>query len=580
MNFESLANELLMDIFAYMTGVELCQTFFDLNSRLNNLLQYKFNFYSISKRTFHFLCQHSLPSITHRIVSLSMSNNDETPDLIEYFLSYEYSFDEFYSLQSLSIDYIQSIDILIEILHQCQSLIYLKKFKLSHFDFSHPQNQIEILMNQIWNLSLISCCFDALYSGRQSFFQIKTISHTMKYLSIENIFCDLNVIYHLFEYTPNLQYLSMNSDYEIENECINKKLISSFSSLKLSFEGAINSLTDLFSYLPNLSLLSIKIFDLCLTGYEWEKIVNEYLPNMKSFRMKMRFSLENFARQNEEIDELLESFRTKFWLEQHRWYVQCDWNPFDALVQCILYTLPYKFDDFFYLDVIQSKSTHPNSNKISTSYNRVKRLRHSICEQLPLTTNTSQELTPKFSNLTELNINIPFNDQFWSCIPSLNQLKSLQVILDDGEDYSQYKLLVERARNLYELDIRSAVDFQKDFFYLENCTIRRLNLLTRSSLRLSYFNTDECLYLAQSNIGQQCEVLLISVCKQNVIPQLIELMSNLRSLTFHSADDQFVFKRNAEDRDQFIEELAKHLSDKCSVLRDPFQTSMIHIWIE
>ena len=43
MTLESFPNELLLDLFQYFSFVHLIQSFFDLNSRFNELLCKKFN---------------------------------------------------------------------------------------------------------------------------------------------------------------------------------------------------------------------------------------------------------------------------------------------------------------------------------------------------------------------------------------------------------------------------------------------------------------------------------------------------------------------------------------------------------
>ena len=207
MNFESLANELILDAFEYFDGLDVLRSFYGLNSRLNDLLychfkSYSFDFRSISKGHFDLLCEEYLPLILDQVISFHFSDDHETPDLPRYFLSRGFLLNQFTHLKSLSLYAIHSLDILNQMINQCRSLPHLKHLNLIHFYIDYDEEKTTALMNNIWSLPLTHCRLDHLYSGGQCFFGIHTISTSMNYLSIDNIYCDLNVVYHLFEHTP------------------------------------------------------------------------------------------------------------------------------------------------------------------------------------------------------------------------------------------------------------------------------------------------------------------------------------------------------------------------------------------
>lgn len=572
MNFETLANELLLDLFEYFDGLNLFRAFYGLNYRLNHLLYYHFDFRSISKQKFNRLCHEYIPLISQQIMSLCLSNDDETPNLPEIFFSYTFIFNH---LKSLSIYGIYSIDSLNQIIEQCQSLIYLKHFKIIHFRIDGEQDKITLLMNRIWNLSLTHCHFEDFYSGGQYFFNIQTKSLSIKYLSIYDIYCDMNVLYHLFEYTPNLKQLTISSDYSSSYELLNQKYLS-IKILKLSFEGSIHPVINLIENLPNLSYLTLKTYDIFLNGYEWKEIIENNLPKIKTFHLRMNVQFNNSNNKDEEIDNLLETFQTYFWIEQHQWFVQCDWELDNSSNRAILYTLPYDFGDFFYFDTLKSKSTCPNRN---FSYNRVNILRQSFSDNLPL--ENPNRLTPKFYKIYDLTINIPFDNHFLSCIPSLDQLKTLDVtVQEDDSAYFLLQILLNRAINLYSLKLRSSTNLQMNLIEIHNQSIRRLDIMTKSALRLQYFNSEECFLLAQSSIGKQCQVLLISIENRRNICELIQIMPNLRSLTIQCKDDKYNYKRSISIHDELIQWLSEHLSSELLIFRNKSQTSRVHIWIQ
>ena len=92
MNLESLANELLLDIFEFLNNRHLLHAFYNLNHRFNNLLLTHFqtsqylDFYSIAKCDFDIVSQEYIPLVANQITALRLSNDDETPHQINYFI--------------------------------------------------------------------------------------------------------------------------------------------------------------------------------------------------------------------------------------------------------------------------------------------------------------------------------------------------------------------------------------------------------------------------------------------------------------------------------------------------------------
>ncbi|CAF2739769.1 unnamed protein product [Rotaria sp. Silwood2] len=78
--------------------------------------------------------------------------------------------------------------------------------------------------------------------------------------------------------------------------------------------------------MPNLYELIIDIFcfnenhkNRILYGHLWEKIIRHNLPNLQIFRFRMQFNLIDEKNYEQRIDEIINSFRSLFWLEEHKW---------------------------------------------------------------------------------------------------------------------------------------------------------------------------------------------------------------------------------------------------------------------
>jgi hypothetical protein len=82
---EQLPNELFIEIFTYLTNVDVVYSFSQLNIRLQDLILsycHTFDFKSINKAKLDLVIQHHNPQ---RWRSLRLSNDDETPGQIDYF---------------------------------------------------------------------------------------------------------------------------------------------------------------------------------------------------------------------------------------------------------------------------------------------------------------------------------------------------------------------------------------------------------------------------------------------------------------------------------------------------------------
>ncbi len=92
MSLELLPDDILFEPFDYFNGIDLLRTFYGLNNYLNFLLYKQYRFYcfkfnSIPKSNFDMICQEHLPFITDRIISLSLSDDEDTPEQINLFFS-------------------------------------------------------------------------------------------------------------------------------------------------------------------------------------------------------------------------------------------------------------------------------------------------------------------------------------------------------------------------------------------------------------------------------------------------------------------------------------------------------------
>ncbi|CAF3953613.1 unnamed protein product [Rotaria sordida] len=583
MKFEDLANELFLDIFELLDGVDLLHAFHNLNYRVNRLLLIHFRFYhldfrSLSKNRFDIITENYLRLISDKILSIHLSNDDDTPDLPYLFVSRGYTLNKFINLQSLSLYYIDCFDILNEIIVQCNHLTYLTDLKLIKCYFNSEENDFHCLINNIWNLpKLRKCLLDQINSRKIRLNELSMMSSSIEELSLERMICSLKDLSNLFEHSPCLGRLTVNNISCSKFEQL-EIVIRSLTSLKTFFDSSIDSMISLFKKLPNLSHLTLETVKINCNGCQWKQILVNYLGNLKVFRLKMNLNFSPHRNIEKQVNELIDSFRSSFWIEEHQWFVRCDWNPFNITNHAILYTLPYRFDKCFNFDSIFTKSTSPN-DKHYWSYDRVQTLSYENSEND--LSKDSILFSARFPNLHHLKMSFPFQLDFNSCISSLNRLISLNATLRHTDStFIQSQDLFYRSIHLYSFRLSYIKDIPMELFRMKSRSIHRLDFLTKFKSNIRYFNNEECLTLINSFLGRQCQVLLIGIENRTSIIDLINQLFNLRSLICQCKDDKSIHsKSSSSSNDELIQWLSNNFPSTYFISRDIKRTSFIRIWI-
>ncbi|CAF1463830.1 unnamed protein product [Rotaria magnacalcarata] len=303
--------------------------------------------------------------------------------------------------------------------------------------------------------------FDIIYINfaNRNYFPIPTvISQSLKHLSIPHISCYFKELIHLFKVTPNLQHLTINF-LEYANQFKPVLSILSITHLKLSFDSSLEILHCILQNSPDRLHLTLEIYNIYMDGYQWEDMIRRYLSKLKIFRFKMRFSSLNDESKEIQSNQIFESFRAKFWIDDHQWFVRCHWYSSDEQYRLDfidLFTLPYTFKDFLsYTGCTLAKSTCPTDDQY-WSFDQVNNLcygsshfKSSIVSRI------------RFSHIEYLSLRLPFNDQFLSVVSTLDRLTLSCISVNNHKKpdniLSQMQMLLDRAPNLLSLSIFSFV---------------------------------------------------------------------------------------------------------------------------
>lgn len=537
MQLESLANEVLVEVFEYFNTIDLFRAFHGLNTRFdqllfNHFLHYNVNFQSVSKHDYDIFCRQHLALILRRVISLRLSNDDETPNLPDHFLHHHFRISQFTGLQFLKLDSFDSIESLRSIILTCYRLPFLTHLKIT-LPLRFYDHNLNDLIRDIWSVSTLTHC--DLHSNSISIISSVaslSLSTSIKYLSMKNVQLSLKNLNWLLACTPCLQYLCATVTCE-QGYFESFAVVPLLTRLKLFIDCPLSVLSSTFKMMPNLSHVTLEIthsFDRSyLNGNQWKELVQNCLPNIKVLRFFVRFFCFQEINIEQQIDTSLDTFRSSFWIEEHQWFVRYEWNPQITNQHVSLYTLPYCSDGVYSVDPsIKFKSTSPvvADNEISNNVCQLVSKNETILWQ----ERTSCFFSPK---IRSFRVSLSLIGTFGSFIHTLDHLTSLEVALNHKNLLTHLQDLLDRLQHLYWLTIYKAEPSLVTQLQVVHTWLYRVSLLDY------YFNASECVAFARSSLGQICKVLCISVTDRRNLPDLIDAMPHLRSLACFCEDNKW-----------------------------------------
>ncbi|CAF3661973.1 unnamed protein product [Rotaria sp. Silwood1] len=251
---EQLPNEIFLEIFQYLNGVDITYGFSQLNTRFQCLLikwVNKFDFKSVTKDKFYYVIQHHN---MHRWRSLCLCDDDKTPGQIRLFYQLFPLAENVSQLQSLSILNMKpkfATDILSQLV-SFDNLISLTVTTICGEDI--PSFELPSLKR----LVVTGCkCNDWI----KKFYSLKSLEYTINYM------CHYNCILTLPKTLQQLQ-LIYNETRDGENLRISLCEMTQLIKLALYDQGY-------YSPLPN--------------GRKWEELIKSSLSLLKTFQFCFHF---------------------------------------------------------------------------------------------------------------------------------------------------------------------------------------------------------------------------------------------------------------------------------------------------
>ena len=259
--------------------------------------------------------------------------------------------------------------------------------------------------------------------------------------------------------------------------------------------------------------------------------------------MKMKFSFSAQRPGTDEVGSILNSYRSPFWIEEHRWYVQCHWFSTRRCFIGYLYTLPYHFKDFVLESLFNVQSTLPDGT-IDRSFDHVQ-----------LLSVQSPDSGFQFPYLHRLSLLYPASVLAEQPAHHFDSLRCLTVRLSPNViDGGRMQDILHRMVQLRSLAILN-VDRSSDWlFALTHPSIHRLSFDAAFG-----FDGEQCQKLIRSSLVQQCRCLSIGVSDPMSIVDLVEHLPHLRTLNAHQ------WKTNKRDSSSQQDELLHWLNDQSAI---------------
>ena len=362
-----------LDIQTILLSVRYVSKKFYLISNSSN--RYHLDLTSTSKSNFDLICHLICPK---RVVSITLSDEDTTPGQIGLLFSL-FQINDFPRLRSLTLRYIDSKD-------------------------------LQELLNGILRCSLISLSFHSRGKRTKSTFRLLSTLITQSNLQmlslnshahhIEGIF-DSIVESHLTHLTVGI--VTFNEYQSVLRHCPHLRIfiiddcwmndIERSSSIK--YHRQITSLTlrdtnrsmiqleSLLSLTP--SLVELKLFNSPLSpnslidGSRWENLIKTKFSLLNRFQFVFHQLFLRMYECNADVDSLIIPFRTSFWLEDKRWFVNCQSIKSSHTIK--LYSIPFS-------DISYDYNFDPANILLSTSirkFNHSMIMSHVRCLSLNLT---------------------------------------------------------------------------------------------------------------------------------------------------------------------------------------------------
>ena len=280
---EQFSNELLLDIFEYLDGYDLCQAFYGLNYRINTLLKsVQLHIVLKSEKNDPTIWQTLSTCMSPlQVRALSIYEDMDVETIVPWSCNENVCS---LRLTDVSPEYLNQI---------CERLPVdnrLKSFQINQKTKYFDSNVHHAMIN-----ALLVTYGDRFRSLANLAIQRITIldfpSVSMKFLSLRHLildsqFYDVKLFPFLNENTPNLRSLKLSGMYQVTAMPVVP--VKHIRELHLEGIGEMVISSNFFEYFPNIRRLHMNWAyssrqNLLFNGKQWQRIIETYLPHLKQW---------------------------------------------------------------------------------------------------------------------------------------------------------------------------------------------------------------------------------------------------------------------------------------------------------
>lgn len=575
---ENLSNELMLDIFEYFDFTAVLCSFSNLNERFEQLLLRKtrrcsLDLRKISKKHFDLLFNEQKERLIDGVRSLYLSENFETAGAIDELLRYFPDVCLWRNLEKLVIDQINSFEKLTRLIRQLKNIPDLREIRISlENENEFPESEYRSSINDIWSMKNLQVLFlNIQHPHANELTKMSVVSSSIRSLSLKSISYSLNDIRHILNMTEKLAHFEVTCFPNLfSDKFIDKQIFPSVKSFHLDFHGNFWALKYILSIFPNLTRLKIKIESFLFDGDDWQRVFKECCPRLERFEMKHRLELLSLENVEEQIDRLLDSFRSSFWINEKKIFFRCHWPKSSLVQRAFLYTLPYAFETFDYAYIDQFKSTaddHSQSQIEPHFYKQVRRFFQHSWEEFRTNQVFQDRLLIDHIEYLQINLDSSENQVLnLSFSSNFDNLRSLEVFIKDQSAFAQLKFLIDVANRLQSLTIHAQNDILIPTINSSTDSIRYLNIKSLYRFCERYLCSSECQALQSSSIFENCEVLSLSFYNQSQILPFIKHFKRLRSINFSCADAQLNSMEPSKNKIPFVDWLQSNINSSSKIV--------------
>jgi hypothetical protein len=187
---------------------------------------------------------------------------------------------------------------------------------------SNSEANYQLIVDNILSIRKLTNCYIDINIEEQKLSSTPTItSSSRKCLTMCNVDYTMIEINRLFESTPHLEDLVIGVTLINHVNIVCPFLTLNTLRICFTYHSDYSKLAEFFEKTPNLRHLNVKMWSKIIDGYQWEEIIRSYLPKLEIFHLRMQEILFHVVNVEEEINRLINTFRSSFWINEHQWFM-------------------------------------------------------------------------------------------------------------------------------------------------------------------------------------------------------------------------------------------------------------------